>query len=286
MGSVLRKVPGVTVFAVVATGEMGSALARGLVEASQRVVTSLAGRGPRTAERAAAAGVENAGSLSAAVAEADVFLSVLPPDRAQGLAEEVAAILGNAPRPLLYADCNAISPATAARVAQAVTEAGARFVDVGIIGLPPRPVLYASGEHAGDLVELAAPALDVRDVGGPAGRASALKMCYAAFTKGTTALATELLVAAVRLGVADELRTELAESAPGLLEIATRSVPRMPPKAYRWIGEMSEIAATFQSVGLTPRMLEGAGDVYRTVEAAGAPSGDLDEVIRKLAEAR
>ncbi|HEX6348292.1 MAG TPA: DUF1932 domain-containing protein [Candidatus Dormibacteraeota bacterium] len=274
-----------TVLAVVATGEMGSALARALVEASHRVVTSLGGRGPRTAERAAAAGVEDAGSLPAVVAEADVFLSVLPPDRALGLAEEVAGILKARPRPLLYVDCNAVSPATSAKVAQAVGDAGARFVDVGIIGLPPRPVLYASGEHAGDLVDLAVPALDVRDIGGPAGRASALKMCYAAFTKGSTALATELLVAAVRLGVADELRAELAHSAPGLLEIATRSVPRMPPKAYRWIGEMSEIAATFESVGLTPRILQGAGDVYRMVEAAGAPAGDLDQVLRKLAEA-
>ncbi len=134
-------------------------------------------------------------------------------------------------------------------------------------------------------MDLAAGALDVRDIGGAAGRASALKMCYAAFTKGTTALATELLVAAQRLGVSEELRAELAESAPDLLGIATRSVPRMPPKAYRWIGEMEEIAATFAAVGLTPQLLKGAAEIYRLVEAAGPPSGDLDEVVRKLAEA-
>jgi 3-hydroxyisobutyrate dehydrogenase-like beta-hydroxyacid dehydrogenase len=274
-----------TVFAVVATGEMGSALARALVEAGGRVVTSLEGRGPRTAERAASAGAEDSGSVAGAVAAADVFLSVLPPDRALGLAEEVARALRAAGRPLLYADCNAISPATSARVGEIVTAAGARFADVGIIGVPPRPVLYASGEHAGDLVDLAGAALDVRDIGGPAGRASALKMCYAAFTKGTTALATELLVAAHRLGVAEELQAELAYSAPDLLGIAARSVPRMPPKAYRWIGEMSEIAGTFEAVGLTPRILQGAGDIYKMVETAGAPTGDLDEVVRRLAEA-
>ena len=274
-----------TVFAVVATGEMGSALARALVEAGAHVVTSLEGRGPRTAERAAAAGAEDAGSLASAVAAADVFLSVLPPDRALGLAEEVARALPAAGRPLLYADCNAISPTTCARAGELVTGAGARFVDVGIIGVPPRPVLYASGSHAGDLVELAGGALDVRDLGGPAGRASALKMCYAAFTKGTTALATELLVAAWRLGVAGELRAELAGSAPDLLGIADRSIPRMPPKAYRWIGEMAEIAGTFEAVGLTPRILQGAGDIYEMVEAAGAPTGDLEKVVRSLAEA-
>jgi len=272
-----------TVFAVVATGEMGSALARALVQSGHRVLTSLDGRGARTAERAAAAGAEDAGSLSAAVAGADAFLSVLPPDRALELAEQVARTLAGRTGGLLYADCNAVSPATSARVGEIVGAAGARFVDVGIIGVPPRPVLYASGEPAGDLVDLAGGALDVRDIGGPAGRASALKMCYAAFTKGTTALATELLVAAERLGVAGELRAELAQSAPDLLSVAARSVPRMPPKAYRWIGEMAEIAATFEAVGLTPRILQGAGDVYEMVEAAGAPVGDLDEVISRVA---
>src|SRR5690242_13363812 len=121
---------------------MGSALARALVEAGQRVVTSLEGRGARTAERAATAGAEDAGSIAAAVSAADAFLSVLPPDRALDLAEEVARALRAAGRPLLYADCNAVSPATSARVGQAVAAAGARFVDVGIIGVPPRPVLY------------------------------------------------------------------------------------------------------------------------------------------------
>jgi 3-hydroxyisobutyrate dehydrogenase-like beta-hydroxyacid dehydrogenase len=276
----------VSVFAVVATGEMGSALARALVERGHRVLTSGAGRSQLTTDRAAEAGVETAGSLGAALEPADVFLSVLPPDRALGLAEEVAAAWGErAARSLVYADCNAVSPATSARVGEIVTAAGARFVDVGIIGVPPRPALYASGAYAGDLVDLAGDALDVRDIGGAVGRASALKMCYAAFTKGTTALATELLVAAKRLGVSEELRAEQAQSAPDLLGIATRSVPRMPPKAYRWIGEMEEIAATFAAVGLTPRMLEGAADMYRLVEAAGAPSGDLEEVVRRLAEA-
>jgi 3-hydroxyisobutyrate dehydrogenase-like beta-hydroxyacid dehydrogenase len=272
-----------SVFTVVATGEMGSALARALVDQGHRVLTSAAGRSQRTVQRAAQAGAETAVSLAAALAPTDVFLSVLPPDRALQLAEQVAAALPERDGgSLLYADCNAVSPATSARIGEVVTAAGARYVDVGIIGAPPRPVLYASGAHAGDLVDLAAGALDVRDIGGAAGRASALKMCYAAFTKGTTALATELLVAAQRLGVSEELRAELAQSAPDLLGIATRSVPRMPPKAYRWIGEMEEIAATFAAVGLTPRMLEGAGDMYRLVEAAGPPSGDLDQVVRVL----
>ncbi|MEP7104314.1 MAG: DUF1932 domain-containing protein, partial [Chloroflexota bacterium] len=272
----------------VATGEMRSALARALVAGGHAVLTSTAGRSARTARRAAEAGALATTSMTATIDGADVFLSVLPPDRAVALAETVAAALKATGRSLLYADCNAVSPATAARVEEIVTAAGARYVDVGIIGMPSKPVLYASGEHASELAEAAAGCLDVRDIGGPNGRASALKMCYAAFTKGSTALATELLVAAERLGVSGELRAELGASAPDLLAIAARSVPRMPPKAYRWIGEMEEIAATFEAVALTPRMLLGAADLYRLVEAAGVPAGgelELDELIRTLAAA-
>ncbi len=267
--------------AVVGMGEMGACLARSLREAGLRVVTCLEGRGPESRRRAAAAGAEDL-PLADAVADADLFLSVLPPARALDLAEAVAA--APVAHSLLYVDCNAISPATAERVAAIVTGAGARFADVGIIGVPPRPVLYASGEAAGDLVDLAGGALDVRELGGPAGRASALKMCYAAFTKGTTALATELLVAARRLGVAAQLRAELGASAPHLLALAERTIPAMPPKAYRWIGEMEEIAATFSSVGLTPRILLGAAELYRMVEKAGGrPAATLDEVLGELA---
>ena len=97
------------------------------------------------------------------------------------------------------------------------------------------------------------------------GQASALKMCFAAIAKGVTALATEALTAGRLLGVAEPLRAELASSVPALLDYATRAVPTMPPKAYRWIGEMEEIAQTFAAVGLPPGMLQGAADVYRFV---------------------
>ena len=269
-----------TTVAVVATGEMGACLARRLAAAGCRVVTSVEGRGELTRRRAAEAGAE-AMPLAEAVDAADVFLSVLPPGRALELAERAAPLVG---RPLLYLDANAVSPATALRVQATVEATGARFVDGGIIGVPPDPTVYLSGpaaEDAADLLE----GLRVRVLGPEPGRASALKMCYAAFTKGTTALATELLLAARRLGVADALDAELRGSAPELLQLAERSVPRMPAKAYRWIAEMEEIADTFEGVGLTPLMLRGAADLYRLVEAAGgaaAQAGSLEETLSKL----
>ncbi len=269
------------VVAIVGMGEMGACLAAALRAAGHRVLTSLEGRSEASRRRAAEAGVEDL-PLSEVAAGADLFLSVLPPARAVELAERVAALPPR--RNLLYCDCNAVSPATAERIARLVRGAGASFADVGIIGVPPRPVLYASGPGAAGLAQLVDQALDVRDIGGPAGRASALKMCYAAFTKGTTALATELYVAAARLGVDDVLRAEQADSSPQLLDYARRSLPGMPPKAARWVGELEEIAATFDAAGLPPQMAQGAADVYRLVErTGGAPAASLEELVARLA---
>jgi hypothetical protein len=164
------------------------------------------------------------------------------------------------------------------RVGEAV---GHRYVDVGIIGAPQAPRFYASGPHAAELARLP---LDVRVLEGPIGLASALKMCYASLTKGLIALLTESMVTAEGAGLRETLERELAESQPGLLAAAQRGVPGMVPKAYRWVAEMEEIAATFAARGLTPRMLEGAADVYRFVESAALPAGrrTLDEVVADL----
>ncbi len=266
--------------AVISSGDMGSAVGRRLREGGLRVVTSLAGRSDRTRALAAEAGIEDAGPLAAAVEQADVLLSIVPPGRAL----ELAHIVGRDPGPL-YVDCNAVSPATAAAIGSLV---GERYVDAGIIGLPSAPRFYASGPRAAELADLP---LDVRVLDGPIGQASALKMCYAALTKGLTALLTESMVTADMLGVTEALRTELADSQPQFLAGARRGLPSMVPQAYRWIGEMEEIAATFDAAGLTPRMLLGAADVYRLVEEArSARQGEaldsletvIDAIRRKL----
>ncbi|MBI3973933.1 MAG: NAD(P)-dependent oxidoreductase [Chloroflexi bacterium] len=266
--------------AVMSPGDMGHAIGAVLRHAGLRVITALEGRSRRTAGLAAGAGIEDVGDLVTLVGEADVLLSVLPPARAQDLAGRVAAALreagttrttGTAGRSLLYADLNAIAPQTARAIARLIGDAGARFVDAGIIGGPPRPGgagprIYASAEHAAELAALRDHGLDVRVIGTDVGQASGLKMCYAALTKGLTALGTELLVAGEKMGLSEALRAELQQSQQTLWTSLERSVPGMPPKAYRWVGEMEEIAATFGALGLTPRILEGAADLYRFVE--------------------
>ena len=259
--------------AVISPGEMGSAVGRRLREGGLRVVTSLAGRTGRTRALAADAGIEDAGSLAAAIRQSDVVLSILPPARALELAEAV----GRDPGPL-YVDCNAVSPASASAIGRAV---GERYVDAGIIGAPTAPRFYASGPHAAELAELP---LDVRVLDGDIGQASGLKMCYAALTKGLTALLTESMVTADVLGVSEALRLELGDSQPLFLTGARQGLPGMVPKAYRWIAEMEQIATTFEAAGLTPRMLLGAADVYRLVEEARAAAGgdgldSLDGVV-------
>jgi 3-hydroxyisobutyrate dehydrogenase-like beta-hydroxyacid dehydrogenase len=284
--------------AIMSPGDMGHAVGAVLRRAGLPVITQLDGRSERTRALAAQAGIEEVADDAALVRAADVLLSILVPAEALALAERFARAIRKTGATPLYVDCNAIAPQTARRVAEIVVGAGARFVDAGIIGPPPQPGasstrFYASGRDAGTFAQLAEFGLDVRVVGDQPGQASALKMCYAALTKGTTALMTELAIAAERLGVSAALRAEFAHSQPAMLERMQRAVPAMVPKAHRWVGEMAEIARTFAACGLTPRTFEGAAELYALVAdtALGRTSPEdwrrqaeaFDDVVHKLA---
>lgn len=144
------------------------------------------------------------------------------------------------------------------------------FVDASIIGPPPRipdrTRIYASGAAAHHLLQLRQHGLDVQVIGNEVGQASGLKMCYAALTKGLTAIGTELLIAADRLNLSEPLRHELSHSQAELLHILTAAIPAMTVKAHRWVGEMEEIADTFEALGLSECTFNGAADVYRMVK--------------------
>ena len=235
------------VIAIIAQGAMGAGLGRRLAQRGATVLTGLAGRSAASARRAAEAGMRDA--TPAELAGADVFLSVLPPSEARACAAWLAPALEAAPRKAVYVDCNAVSPETAEAVGASIAPTGAAFVDGGIIGGPPRddgytPVLYLAGPEAERLAAapLRAHGLDVRVTPGSIGAASALKMSYAGITKGLVALSSAMVLAATRAGAAEGLRAELARSQPELLAWLARMVPAMPDKAYRWVGEMEEIA--------------------------------------------
>lgn len=281
---------------IISPGDMGAGIGEKLAKNGARVLVALDARSARTRALAAAAGLEDVGTVEQLVSEATHMLSVLVPSEATRAAECVATAMQRTGATPLYADCNAISPGTTRRIGEIITGVGARYVDGGIIGGPPRgdvnPRIYASGPHAADLAVLEEHGLIIPIVGEQIGQASGLKMCYAALTKGLQALGTELLVTARLLGLDEHLREEMLDSQPALRQWLARSTLTMPSKAHRWIGEMDEIAATFEQVGLTPKTLLGAADMYRWI--ATTPPGqetpenrdkdrDLDQLIAELA---
>lgn len=286
----------VTTIGIISPGDMGAAIGQILGQHGVRVLAALDGRSELTRLRAQEAGIADVGSLDRLVAEAELLLSVLVPAEAEATAEAVAeAIERGAARPV-YADCNAIAPRTVARIAERIARAGCSFVDAGIIGPPPSSRggtrIYCSGPNTVLLEALHDRGLDVRRVGPEAGQASGLKMVYAASTKGTTALWTELLVAARALGLDAALAAELALGRSEVAQRLAGQIPSMPRRARRWVGEMEEIATTFADLGLTPLLLQGAAEVYRLVGAtelaeqtSREPDPSLDAVIERLAAA-
>jgi 3-hydroxyisobutyrate dehydrogenase-like beta-hydroxyacid dehydrogenase len=233
------------VVAIVAPGNMGAAVGKRLVDHGIRVLTSLVGRGPESAQRARAAGMMAASDEE--IAAADLILSIVPPGDAVALAQRfVPALTASNSKPF-FVDCNAVNPATVERIAATIAPTGSPFVDCGIIGPPPvpgdaGPRFYASGAAAARFATLRHHGLDVRVLEGATSAASALKMSYAGITKGTQAIGAAMLLAATRAGNADALLAELNESQAAMLDWLKRSLSRMPPKAYRWVAEMEEIA--------------------------------------------
>jgi len=254
---------------ILSPGDMGHTVGDVLRQNGLRVITCLQGRSQRTWQLAEKAGLEDVPTYPQFVTEADLILSIMVPAQAMSAASAVADALQQTDTTLIYTDCNAITPQTVRKLGGVITAAGGTFVDASIIGPPPRTPgatrFYASGPNLDTFSALNNYGLDVRTLGDEIGLASAIKMCYASLTKGLTALCTELLTAASVLGVSDALIAEFQLSQSVLFERMERGLPGMPPKARRWIGEMEEISATFEHVGLTPNILKGAADMYRFV---------------------
>lgn len=253
---------------ILSPGDMGHAVGQVLRSHGLRVITCLQGRSEHTKTLAEQAQIEAVSTYQALVQEADLIMSILVPAQAITAAHHVAQALLETRADLLYADCNAIAPQTVIQIGQLITEAGGRFVDASIIGPPPRKTgstrFYASGPHGEAFAELNQFGLDVRVMGDQIGQASAIKMCYAALTKGLSALSLELLTAGEALGISAPLREELHLSQPAMYK-RMEQLPDIPTKARRWVGEMEEIARTFDQVGLTPKIFEGAADIYRFI---------------------
>ncbi|MCH7621060.1 MAG: NAD(P)-dependent oxidoreductase [Chloroflexi bacterium] len=284
--------------AILSPGDMGHAVGRLLREHELRVVTCLTGRSERTRALSQQAGIADVPDMNDLIQQSDLVMSITVSEVAPQVCRQVADAIRATRRDILFAECNAIAPSKAIEMEPIISDAGGRFVDVSIIGSPPRngssPRFYTSGARATEFEEMAGFGLDVRNIGPNIGQASGIKMCYAAMTKGTAALHTELLMAAELMGLFQPLQEEFQSGQGAVYQRMERGIPGMPAKSRRWVSEMEEIEATFGQLGMTPHILEGVADMYRLV--GDTPLGEetpeardrersLEETIRLLAEA-
>jgi 3-hydroxyisobutyrate dehydrogenase-like beta-hydroxyacid dehydrogenase len=268
-------------------GEMGAAIGAALVRAGHTVSWASNGRSEASARRAAAAGLVDVGSVEAVAQGCDLILSVCPPHAALDLARQVAGLRYGG----TYVDANAIAPQTAREIATVVHSGGGSSVDGGIIGAPPSPSnttrLYLSGPSASEVCAMfAGTAVEARVIPGDPAAASALKMCFAAWTKGTAALLLDIRALALAEGVEAALLNEWHRSLPELAGRSLQSAHQAATKGWRWVGEMDQIAATFRAAGLPDGFHRAAAEIYARPprdEMAQADAATLARVLQALA---
>lgn len=268
-------------------GNMGTSVAASFRAAGNEILWTSEGRSDVTRERASKAELKDAVTLKRLCEACSIIVSVCPPHAAEQMATQVlgCAFTG------LYLDANAVSPQTAVRVGTQVIAAGASFVDGGIIGgpawKPGTTTLYLSGPEARDLVGiLQGGPLEISAIGKEPGKASALKMCYAAYTKGTSALLSAIVATATHYGVRENLEAQWSQDDSDFAARTTARVRGVTAKAWRFIGEMEEISATFQAAGLPGEFHAAAAEVYRRMDGLEklSETPSLDQVLSRLLE--
>ena len=266
-------------------GEMGVSIAASAIKSGHEVYWVSDNRSDKTRQRAEKHNLVDIVSLSQLCQTSEIIFSVCPPHSAEDVAKSVIerGFKG------YYLDANAISPQRSSRIRQMVESNGIHFIDGGIIGGPawnPKETwLYLSGKDAKVIADcFSSGPLETKIIGDEIGKASALKMCYAAYSKGTTALLAAILATAESLGVRDELYGQWNMDDPSFSEQANRRTTRVTAKAWRFEGEMQEIASTFQEAGLPNGFHEAAAEIYHRLagfkDSTETPS--LDDVLNTL----
>ncbi len=266
-------------------GEMGVSIAASAIKSGHEVYWVSDNRSDKTRQRAKKHNLVDIVSLSQLCQTSEIIFSVCPPHSAEDVAKSVIerGFKG------YYLDANAISPQRSSRIRQMVESNGIHFIDGGIIGGPawnPKETwLYLSGKDVKVIADcFTSGPLETKIIGDEIGKASALKMCYAAYSKGTTALLAAILATAESLGVRDELYGQWNMDDPSFSEQANRRTTRVTAKAWRFEGEMHEIAATFQEAGLPNGFHEAAAEIYHHLagfkDSTETPS--LDDVLNTL----
>ncbi len=244
-------------------GEMGVSIGASAQNSGCEIFWASQGRSTQTHIRAAGHSFVDAGSLENLCRICSVILSVCPPHAAEDIAREVASLSFNG----IYADLNAISPQRAMQIGNMLDNCEIAFVDGSIIGGPAWAAgetwLYLSGREAERIADcFSGGPLQTETIGESVGRASAVKMCYAAYTKGTSALLCAILAASEGYGIRDVLENQWSRDEPGFPEKTAQRTRRVTAKAWRFAGEMDEIAASFTAVGMPDGFHLAAADIY------------------------
>jgi 3-hydroxyisobutyrate dehydrogenase-like beta-hydroxyacid dehydrogenase len=265
-------------------GEMGAAVAAILCERGMPVLWASEGRSPASAARAEAAGLTRVSSLAELVGRCSVILSVCPPHAAEDVARAVAGFGG------LFVEANAVAPQTARGIAEIVEARGATCVDGGIVGPPPQRAgmarLYLSGSSASAVASLFEDSiLEAVVVSDRIGAASAVKMGYSAWTKGSAALLLAIRAVARREGVEAKLLEEWRISQPALHERTLAAGRDAGRKGWRWVAEMHEIAAMFGAAGLPEGFHRAAAEIFERaprLEDVEDAEAALERVLEEL----
>ena len=260
---------------------MGHSVGKMFRESGLDVLTCLTGRTSRTCTLAQKAGFRTVKSLEELLEQADLVFSIIVPSAAVTLAESLAKAIKNTKFATIFVDCNAVSPRVSRQIEKIISDVGGEYLDASIIGPPPRnglfPRFYVSGPNRQILQCLDGQGIELRFLSDEIGAASAIKMCYAGLTKGTMALHAAVLTVAERLGLSNELETELDFSQSNALK-AMQQLNRVPAKAFRWINEMEQIAETFDKAGLPSEIHQGAANVFRLIAGTNLSSENPESI--------
>ncbi len=276
-----------TSIGIIHPGEMGISLAATAQNSGLGVYWCPAGRSSASQERASNLGIKPLPTLQDLCNTCEILISVCPPHAAVAVAAEVIACNYRG----IYADVNAIAPTTVKSIGQSMTGAGIDFVDGGIIGIPATQPgttwLYLSGNHADKVASCFSEGpLETSVLGPEIGKASGLKMCFAANSKGTAALHTAILGTAEAMGVRDALEKQWAIYNPEFTEKSQARIRQVARKAWRFKGEMEEIAATMEAAGLPHEFFIAAAQVYERQksfkDAGHEPT--IEEILERIAE--
>ncbi|MCA9275428.1 MAG: NAD(P)-dependent oxidoreductase [Phycisphaerales bacterium] len=266
-------------------GAMGVSLAASAIASGHESCWVDADRSDATRSRADEHGLRMLDTLGAMCERCEFIVSICPPSAADDVADAVIECgFGG-----VYIDANAISPMRARSISQRINDHGASYVDGSVIGGPAwtkdATVLYLSGPGAGEAAAcFSGGLLATRVIGEAVDRASALKMCYAAYTKGSTAMLCAVVAAASALGVDGELDRQWELDETGARERTHLRVRAVTAKAWRYEGEMCEIAQTMKHAGLPGGFHEAAAEIYARLGGFKGQSSrpELAEVIARM----